>query len=58
MFPPHPQNDMEMWGSKPDSAGDIGTDNVAISKDWGNMNSMNLEFLNYINKGFKIMKNV
>jgi hypothetical protein len=56
--PPHPQNDMEMWGSNPDSAWDIGTDNVAISKDWGNMNSMNLEFLNYINKGFKIMKNV
>ena len=49
---------MEMWGSKPDSAWSIGTDSAAISRDWSNMNTMNQAFMNYINKGFKILKNI
>jgi hypothetical protein len=56
--PPHPISDMEMWGSKPDSAWSIGTDSAAISRDWSNMNTMNQAFMNYINKGFKILKNI
>jgi hypothetical protein len=56
--PPHPIGDKEMWGSKPDSAWSIGTDSVAISKDSDNMYKMNNAFINYINKGFKIIKNV
>ena len=55
---PHPISDMEMWGSKPDSAWSIGTDSAAISRDWSNMNTMNQAFMNYINKGFKILKNI
>jgi hypothetical protein len=55
--PPHPISDMEMWGSKPDTAWSIGTDSAAISRDWSNMNNMNSAYKNYINKGFKILKN-
>jgi hypothetical protein len=55
--PPHPMSDMEMWGSKPDTAWSIGTDSAAISRDWSNMNTMNMAFVNYINKGFKLLKN-
>lgn len=54
--PPHPINDREMWGSKPDSAWSIGTDSAAISRNPSNMGSMNSAFLNYINKGFKLVK--
>jgi hypothetical protein len=56
--PPHPISDMEMWGSKPNVAWSIGTDEAAISRDWGNMNTMNNAFLNYQSKGFKILKNL
>jgi hypothetical protein len=54
--PPHPPSDMEMWGSKPDTAWSIGTDSAAISRDWSNMNTMNQAFIGYINKGFKLLK--
>lgn len=54
--PPHPKSDVEMWGSKPDTAWSIGTDSAAISRDWSNMNTMNQAFIGYINKGFKLLK--
>jgi len=54
--PPHPVSDMEMWGSKPTTAWEIGSDDVAISKDCNSMDSMNQTFIYYINKGFKILK--
>tara|TARA_R110000868_G_scaffold405813_1_gene685648 strand:- start:1160 stop:1882 length:723 start_codon:yes stop_codon:yes gene_type:complete len=54
--PPHPPSDMEMWGSKPDVAWSIGTDEAAISRDWNNMITMNQAFIGYINKGFKLLK--
>lgn len=56
--PPHPPSDMEMWGSKPDSAWSIGTDSAAISRDWSNMNTMNQAYLGYMSKGFKLLKDV
>lgn len=56
--PPHPINDIEMWGSKPDSAWTIGTDSAAISRKPANMEMMNKTFVNYINKGFKLIKNL
>jgi hypothetical protein len=56
--PPHPINDREMWGSKPDSAWTIGTDSAAISKNNHNMNLMNDAFRGYINKGFKLNKDL
>jgi hypothetical protein len=55
--PPHPLNDMEMWGSKPDSAWTIGTDSAAISRNPSNMDTMNRAFIGYIKKGFKLIKN-
>jgi hypothetical protein len=55
--PPHPVNDMEMWGSKPDVAWSIGTDDAAISKDVSNQNLMSFVYVDYIKKGFKILKN-
>jgi hypothetical protein len=51
-------NDREMWGSKPDSAWTIGTDSAAISRNPSNKETMNKEFMNYINKGFKLIKNL
>ena len=56
--PPHPPNDLELWGSKPDSAWSIGTDSAAISRNWSNMNTMNQAFVSYINKGFKLIKDI
>jgi hypothetical protein len=56
--PPHPPDDLELWGSKPDSALSIGTDSAAISRDWSNMNTMNQAFVSYINKGFKLIKDI
>jgi hypothetical protein len=57
--PPHPPDDMEIWGSKPDTAWSIGTDSAAISRDWTNMNTMNQAFVgSYINKGFKLIKDI
>jgi len=55
--PPHPILDSEMWGSNPKSAWQIGTDSVAISRNSSNMNVMNDCFVNYVNKGFKLLKN-
>ena len=56
--PPHPPDDLELWGSNPDSAWSIGTDSAAISRDWSNMNTMNQAFVSYINKGFKLIKDI
>lgn len=55
--PPHPMNDREMWGSKPDSAWTIGSDGAAISKNMQNMATMNNAFMGFLDKGFKLLKN-
>lgn len=54
--PPHPINDIEMWGSKPEIAWSIGTDDAAISKHTFNQNLMSHVYVEYIKKGFKILK--
>ena len=54
--PPHPKNDMEMWGSYPDSAWKIGTDSAAISVNSTNLEKMDNAFVTYLNKGFKLIK--
>jgi len=53
--PPHPINDMSMWGSLPDTAWSIGQDSAAISMNHNNLNVMSKTFVDYVNKGFKLM---
>lgn len=54
--PPHPKNNMDMWGSLPQTAWSIGQDSAAISMNPNNINEMSKTYVNYINKGFKIIK--
>ena len=54
--PPHPKNDMSMWGSLPETAWSIGQDSAAISMNSNNLSIMSDTFVSYINKGFKIME--
>lgn len=56
--PPHPKNNLEMWGSLPHTAWKIGQDSVAISMNNTHLGEMSKTFVNYINKGFKILKDV
>lgn len=51
--PPHPEDDIEMFGSIPDIALKYGTENVAISFNNPNFNEM---FNFYKNKGFKFIR--
>jgi len=55
--PPHPHNNMDMWGSIPKYAWEIGTDTNAISMNNSNMDLMSQTFKEYVNKGFKLLKN-
>jgi hypothetical protein len=50
--PPHPPNDLDMYGSQPDSAFEYGTDEVRASLGT-NFDDM---FFWYINKGFKLLR--
>lgn len=51
--PPHPIDDMEMWGSKPDTGWKIGQDSAALSMSPMNIGLMSMEYQKYINRGFK-----
>lgn len=53
--PPHPFDDLELFGSIPEKAWKYGTEKVAIS-----MNSVNFDnmFWYYKNKGFKFIKDI
>lgn len=53
--PPHPINDVEMWGSKPDLAKDLGSDKVAISAAKGSLEKFEKAYSHYISLGFRIM---
>jgi hypothetical protein len=55
--PPHPKNNIEMWGSIPEHAWNYGTDSNAISVNHSNMNLMSDVYREYIKKGFKTIKN-
>lgn len=55
--PPHPKDNLEMWGSNPNLAWKLGQDSPAISMNQNNLKIMSNTYVNYINKGFKIMKN-
>jgi hypothetical protein len=53
--PPHPNDDLEMWGSNPHMAWKLGQDESAISMNYDNLNIMSDTYVNYIKKGFKIL---
>jgi len=55
--PPHPKDNLEMWGSNPNFAWKLGQDSPAISMNHDNLKIMSDTYVNYINKGFKIIKN-
>jgi len=54
--PPHPKNDMDLWGSQPNTAWKIGQDSNAISMNQQHLKTMSDIYVKYINKGFKILK--
>lgn len=52
--PPHPKEDLSLWGSQPEDAMNFGVDNVAISVNYhGSHFGQNLK--NYWDKGFDYM---
>lgn len=53
--PPHPTNDMSLWGSFPMTAWQIGQDKSAISMNMSHLSTMSDTYVSYIKKGFKIM---
>lgn len=53
--PPHPKNNIELWGSIPTYGYKYGTREEAISMNQNNLEDMNLTFKKYISKGFKII---
>ena len=55
--PPHPPDDMDLWGSLPNYAWEIGTDSNAISMNHNNMGLMSSAYRSYVNKGFKTILN-
>jgi hypothetical protein len=55
--PPHPKEDMEMWGSIPSYGWQFGADNNAISRKSDHLNMFGIALTEYKNKGFKLLKN-
>lgn len=53
--PPHPLNDQELWGSLPETAWGIGTDENAISIDLGNIDLMTEQMKKYREGGWKFV---
>lgn len=50
--PPHPKEDIELWGSMPKSALEIGSDQYAISKNSDSLEKFQNQFIIYIGSGF------
>ncbi|MBD3842736.1 MAG: glycosyltransferase [Campylobacterales bacterium] len=55
--PPHPKNDMSLWGSLPESGYDIGADENGISKQSGANDTFTKVYNYYREKGFEIIYN-
>lgn len=53
--PPHPEADLELWGSKPEIGKVLGSDSSAISMSHDGNNKFNTSFSYYISRGFKIL---
>jgi glycosyltransferase involved in cell wall biosynthesis len=54
--PPHPSADTSLWGSLPEYASKIGTDEFALSYNNTNVTDMNTAYLKAIQNGFKPLK--
>ena len=52
--PPHPENNLELWGSQPDIAYEIGNDLEAISKKDDSILRFNTALKYYTKKGFRL----
>lgn len=56
LVPPHPKEDMEMWGSIPSYGWQFGADNNAISRKPDHLDMFGIALTEYKNKGFKLLK--
>ncbi len=52
--PPHPQDDLSLWGSLPEYGKTIGTDENAISSDQTALSRFDIALQYYTNKGFTL----
>ncbi len=57
LVPPHPREDIEMWGSKPELGWRFGADNNAISREPDHLDKFAKALNEYKRKGFKLLKN-
>ncbi len=51
--PPHPNDNIELWGSRPEIAKEVGADEAAISLSPGGMDRMNESLMRARKNGFK-----
>lgn len=50
--PPHPKESLELWGSMPETALEIGSDQNAISTNTDSLEKFQIQFMKYILAGF------
>ena len=55
LVPPHPADDLEMWGSQPETAKSLGGSDVAISKGAKSMDKFERALRHYRSKGFRVL---
>lgn len=55
LVPPHPIDDLSLWGSQPESAVSLGTSEEAISKGPGSMRKFERALKHYRKKGFRVL---
>ncbi|MDA1284034.1 MAG: glycosyltransferase [Proteobacteria bacterium] len=53
--PPHPSDDLSLWGSQPSSAYKYGVDDNAISVECSGKSTFGESLTKYYNKGFKLL---
>lgn len=56
--PPHPKDNIEMWGSNPSIAWKVGTDSNAISTKQDNIDQFSKALKYYIDNGFRLSKDI
>jgi len=52
--PPHPKNDMSLWGSLPEYGEKLGTSDIAISSSQTALSRFDIALQYYTNRGFKL----
>ena len=56
MVPPHPSDQLDLWGSLPESGALLGTSKAAISQASGAMNKFDVALRSCVKRGFKLIK--